>query len=206
MMRPMAAAVLPDLGRHRVIVSLPAAPPEELVAACEVLLQEGLRAWSLPVGRLAELATLKAMFGRRARIGVHDLAEPLAAAAAAAGGADFGASVLVIAELVTGAGAMPMVLGGLTPNELRAGMQAGAAAVQVVPCEAFGSGYSRALPALMDGTPLIARGRLEVYQAELWLESGAAAVWPQDLVTADLVTGADLDELRRRCQQWRLGD
>ena len=64
-------ASLPDFGTWQVLVSLPAADPDDLVAACEVLLQEGFRTWSLPFGRLAALPRLRGLFGRRATIGVH---------------------------------------------------------------------------------------------------------------------------------------
>ena len=204
MMSGMAAAPLPALGGHRVILSLPAAPFDALVGAGEVLLQEGFRAWSIPSARLEELAPLRAVFGRRARIGVHDVHDGQRAAAAAAAGAVFLASSLVLPDVVASSSGVPVILGGLTPNELRAGMTAGAAAVQVIPCDAFGSSYARVLPPLLEETPVIASGRLEVYQAELWLEAGAAAVWPRGLVTTDLATGTELDALRRRCQEWRL--
>lgn len=204
-MNPMAPT-LPDLGRWRVIVSLPAADPDDLVAAGEVLLQEGFRAWSLPFGRSATLPRLKGLFGRRATIGIHAVTTAAQVEPAVSAGASFLASALLVDAVVTAAGGVPVVLGGLTPNELHAGMGAGAAAVQVIPCDAFGSGYARVLPSMMAGTPVIASGRMEHYQAELWLDSGAIAVWPRGLVTRELVTDADLDGLRRRCQQWRLGE
>ena len=80
------------------------------------------------------------------------------------------------------------------------------AAVQLVPSEAFGTGYLRILPQLLDERPVIASGKLERYQAELWLESGGLAVCPRDLVGPDAVLGETLDDLRVTLQHWRLGD
>jgi len=60
--------------------------------------------------------------------------------------------------------------------------------------------------ALMLPAPLIATGRLERYQAELWLEAGAAGVCPRELVGHELVSGDSLAGLRAKLQQWRLGD
>lgn len=199
------APELPDLGVHEVIVSLPALEVDELVPACEVLCQEGFKLWSLPVARLDDLSQLLRMFGRRARIGVHQVTSPDEVVASASAGVAFAASAFCLPELVPAAPQLPVILGGLTPSELRAGRMAGAAAVQLLPTEAFGSSYARILPPLMRPDPLIATGRLERYQAELWLAAGAVAVWPRGLVTEELVSEASLDGLRVKLQQWQLG-
>lgn len=196
---------LPDLGPHEVIVSLPRLDLDDLVAACEVMCQEGFRLWSLPTDRPDELPELLRLFGRRARIGVHGVTRPAQVVAAARSGAAFAASGYLLPELVAAAPELPVILGGLTPSELHAGLDAGAAAVQLLPTEAFGTAYARTLPRLLEPAPLIATGRLERYQAELWLEAGAVAVWPTGLVSTDLATGDSLDALRVQLQQWRLG-
>jgi 2-dehydro-3-deoxyphosphogluconate aldolase/(4S)-4-hydroxy-2-oxoglutarate aldolase len=188
-----------DLGRHAVVWSLPAVDADDLVAACEVLWQEGHRTWTLPVSRLAELAALRSLFGRRARLGIERAGTGDDAAAAASAGAAFVAASYALPEVVAGAGGLPVVLGGLTPTELRAAHLAGADAVQVTPCEAFGSLYTRALPGLVAPVPL-----LERYQAEQWLAAGAIGVWPVDLLTADLVVDTGLGPLRELCQRWQL--
>jgi 2-dehydro-3-deoxyphosphogluconate aldolase/(4S)-4-hydroxy-2-oxoglutarate aldolase len=206
MMGGMGRAELPDLGDHRVVVSLPAADADDLVAACEVLWQEGHRLWSLPVETAGELPGLKRVFGRRARIGVHGVVSAREAADAASGGADLVASIFCLPDVVAAAGDVPTVLGGLTPQELWNAHGAGASAVQVVPCEAFGTAYARSLPELVAEIPLLAAGRLEHYQAESWLSAGALGVWPTALVTQDLVVDTDLGGLRALCQRWRLGD
>ena len=201
----MQRVELPELGEHQVVLSLPGADDDDLIAACEVLWQEGHRVWSVPPERLDDLAVLKRVFGRRARIGVHDLTKARQAAAAVAAGAGLLASIYCLPAIVAAADGIPVVLGGLTPQELRVAHRAGASAVQVVPCEAFGSGYARGLPELVSDIPLLATGRLEHYQAELWLSSGALGVWPTHLITAELVADDDLGELRTLSQRWRLG-
>ncbi len=191
---------------HEVIVSLPDIELEDLVPACEVLCQENFRLWSVPVTRTDDLEALLRVFGRRAKVGVHDVTEADQVVAAAAAGAVFAASTYVLPELVAAVPELPVILGGLTPSELNAGMAAGAAGVQLVPTEAFGTAYARTLPDLVKPAPLIATGRLERYQAELWLEAGAVAVWPSALVTATLASQDSLDGLRVTLQQWRLHD
>ena len=202
----MGRVELPDLGDHRVVLALPAADLDDLVAACEVAWQEGHRVWSVPVDLLAELTGLRAVFGRRARIGVHGVTTAGQANAAREAGADLVASIYCLPEVVAAAGEVPVVLGGLTPQELRRAHLAGAAAVQVVPCEAFGTAYARSLPELVAEIPLLATGRLEHYQAETWLSAGALGVWPTNLIARELIVDTDLDGLRAVCQRWRLGD
>lgn len=205
MMSGVSRPVPPEWAASPVVVSLPDAG-DDLAPACEVLVQEGLRTWSVPVERAAEVAGLRAAFGRRARIGVHGLTDVGQAEAARAADPAFVATSLLLADLPGAVDGVPVILGGLTPDELWRGYRAGAAAVQVIPAEAFGSGYARVLPGMLPGVPVLATGRMERYQADLWWEAGAVAVWPDPLVTVDLVVGADLDELRRRCQHWRSGD
>ena len=202
----MGRVELPGLGEHQVVLSLPGADDDDLIAACEVLWQEGHRLWSVPPDRIDDLARLRAVFGRRARIGVHDLTDAGQAAAAVAAGAAMLASVYCLPKLVAAAGDVPVVLGGLTPQELRNAHRAGASAVQVIPCEAFGTAYARGLPELVAEIPLLATGRLEHYQAEVWLTSGALGVWPTQLLSSELVADDDLTELRTLAQRWRLGD
>lgn len=200
------APELPDLGVHSVIVRLPDLDADELVPACEVLCQEGFKVWTVAAVQLPQLPALLRLFGRRARIGVHEVTAAGEVEAAAAAGAAFAASDFALPELIAAVEGFPVVLGGLTPSELRAGMAAGAAAVQLVPSEAFGTSYARVLPQLLAPYPLIASGRIERYQAELWLESGGVAVCPRELVGPESVLGDSLDGLRVTLQSWRLGD
>ncbi len=196
------APFLPDLDAHAVIVGLPELAAEELVPACEVLCQEGFRLWAVAAAELVELPALLRLFGRRARIGVHGVTTPEQVVAAQSAGAAFAASDFCLPALVAAAPGFPVVLGGLTPSELHQGLRAGAAAVQVTPLEAFGTAYVRVLPDLLAPGPVVASGRVERYQAELWWEAGGIAVWPRDLVAREVVLGENLDELRATLQQW----
>ena len=108
-----------------------------------------------------------------------------------------------IAELVAAAGETPIILGGLTPNELRLGLAAGAAAVQVFPTEALGTALAHSLPGLLAPGGLIAAGRMEHYQAELWLSAGAIAVWPTNVLTPEVLHGESLDAVRVALAKWR---
>jgi 2-dehydro-3-deoxyphosphogluconate aldolase/(4S)-4-hydroxy-2-oxoglutarate aldolase len=197
------ATELPSLGPNRVIATLPDFDSETLLPACEVMCQEGFTAWSLPVGRLDALAEILSPFRRRARIGVHGVTTPAQVRRAAEAGAVFAASPYLLPTLVKAVPGFPVILGGLTPTELRAGLTAGAAAVQLFPAEAFGTSLSRSLPRLLGYPNLIASGRLESYQVRMWLEAGALGAWPHELFGDELVLADNLDRLRNRLQEWR---
>ncbi|MFT4218685.1 MAG: hypothetical protein QM619_16075 [Micropruina sp.] len=191
------------LAGSRVIVELPLGDPDDLVAGGEVLIQEGLAAWTVPFARRAELAPLREVFGRRARLGVSDLRTPEQVAEAAADGPDLLLSPFASAALREAAGDVPMVLGGLTPAEVAAALALAPSAVQVIPCDALGSLYARTVTAMFPGEPLIATGKLERFQCEMWLDAGAIAVSPARAIDADVVADPDLAELRHRCQGYR---
>ncbi|MFT4108582.1 bifunctional 4-hydroxy-2-oxoglutarate aldolase/2-dehydro-3-deoxy-phosphogluconate aldolase [Propionicimonas sp.] len=200
------APELPGLGVHNVIVGLPDLDADELLPACEVLCQEGFKVWTLSAGQTSQLPGLLRVYRRRARIGVHGVTTAAQVQSAAGAGASFVASDFLLPELVGVVPELPVVLGGMTPSELRAGMEAGAAAVQLVPSEAFGTSYLRILPSLLAPGPVIQAGRVERYQAELWLDAGGLAVFPRDIIGPEAVLGDNLDDLRVTLQHWRLGD
>ncbi|HMQ38021.1 MAG TPA: bifunctional 4-hydroxy-2-oxoglutarate aldolase/2-dehydro-3-deoxy-phosphogluconate aldolase, partial [Micropruina sp.] len=191
------------LAGSRVIVELPAGDPDDLIAAGEVLIQEGLAAWTLPFDRHAELGRLRAVFGRRARLGVSDLRTTEQLEAASGAGADLLLTPFAEPALVEAAGEIPVVLGGLTPSEVARALSLGPAAVQVIPCDALGSLYARTLTAMFPEQPLIATGKLERFQCEMWLEAGALAVCPAGAIGPDDIAEPDLAELRHRCQGYR---
>jgi len=195
---------LPGFGPHPVIVSLPGVDADDLVAACEVMWQEGLRTWSVPIDHLDTLTTLRGPFGRRAVVGVHGVTKASQGTMAAGAGATFIAAPWVVRGLVKAAGDVPIIMGGFTPTEVAAAAAAGAAAVQVVPADALPPTYAYELPGLVGGIPLIATGGFGPDEAAEWLVAGAIGVWTTGLASGEAVTDTDLDRLRSDCQAWQM--
>ncbi|QLQ16738.1 MAG: hypothetical protein HZY73_14985 [Micropruina sp.] len=189
----------------RVIVDLPDGNPEDLVAAGEVLIQEALTSWALPIERLDELAELRQVFGARARIGVSGLRTAAQVRDAVAGGAAFLLADITREEMLAAAGGLPLALGALTLNEIARAADL-SPLVQVIPCDSMGSMYGRSLPALFPDVELIATGRMERFVVELWLEAGAAAACPRGWFSPDSVTEPDLSEFRQRCRALNVAD
>ncbi len=193
------------LAGSRTIVELPTGDADDLVAAGEVLVQEGLSAWTVPFERRAELVGLRQVFGRRVRLGVSNLRTVDQVALAACGPADLLLSPFAFGGLLDAADGRPLVLGGLTPAEVAAALAFGPAAVQVTPCDALGSLYAQTLTAMFPDEPLIATGKLERFQCEMWLDAGALAVCPVGAIGVDDIAEPDLAGLRHRCQGYRFG-
>jgi 2-dehydro-3-deoxyphosphogluconate aldolase / (4S)-4-hydroxy-2-oxoglutarate aldolase len=199
------AAKLPPLGANQAIASLPALGAEELLPVCELLCQEGFTTWSLPIDRIAELPELLAAFGRRVRIGVQGVTQVAEVSQASKAGAAFAGSVCYLPKLVKAVSGFPVILGGLTPTELRSGIEAGAAAVQVVPSDVYLPFHTQLLIDLI-GDQLIAGGYLDPGQAAGWLEEGAIGLWPQQLFDPELASEPSLSRLREHVQRWRPED
>ncbi len=201
------------LAGQRLFVEFPDDRLADWLPAAEVLVQEGLAAWALPVAQLDLLPEALAVFGRRARVGVRGAATPQDVARAAASGAHFVTSPVASPALADAAGEVPFLAGALTPTEVMAAA-AGGGAVQVVPADVLGTAYARTLPRLLPAVELVATGRLERFQTELWLQAGAAAVGLVGVIlrpesgpgAAADDTPNDLEEVRRRAQSYRLLD
>lgn len=193
------------LGRHQVVLSLPELGLDELLPAGEVLAQEGFLTWVLTADALDILPALRSAFGRRVVIGVGGVQRPDQVVAAAEQGAAFVSSDFLLPELLSAGPELPVMLGGLTPSELRSGLEAGASAMQVVPAGAY-RGEVQVLPELLGFPMLIAHGTFTPERARDWLDAGATAVWPRRLIGVELLTGATLGGLRSLLRDWRLAD
>ncbi|MGO4958149.1 bifunctional 4-hydroxy-2-oxoglutarate aldolase/2-dehydro-3-deoxy-phosphogluconate aldolase [Luteococcus sp. Sow4_B9] len=189
----------------RLVATLPDRAMPSLVAAVEVMVQEGLPAVSLPAAQVEQVSKLTGIFGPRAVLGVHDVDSVEQLEAAAGAGAQFVALCGPDAALVTRARELGVAVlaAALTPTEVRVAWTLGVSAVLVVPAEVMGSGYPEALVQLAPGVTLNARGGLGAYSARRWAEAGATAVWLDEALVGDAFSGGSLSSLRERCQTFR---
>lgn len=167
---------------HRVVIEVPRAGLPDWVALGEVLLQEGLGAWALPPELLPNAPEVLAVFGFRARVGACGVTDAVGVRAAVDAGVHFILSPVNDPEMVAAAGDVPFLGGALTPGEVAGAVRAGADSVLICPADALGTAYARTLPPMFPGVQLVPWGRLERYQAEMWLDAGAAAVVVSDVV------------------------
>jgi len=71
---------------------------------------------------------------------------------------------------------IPAIPGALTPTEVEAAWNAGAALVKLFPAAAVGPGYVRALTAPLSDVPLLVTGGVDAGNAAAFVEAGAVAV------------------------------
>ena len=185
---------------HRVVIEMPRSGVEDWVASAEVLLQEGLGAWSLPPELFGLAPEVLSLYGFRARVGACGVTDVAGVRAAVEAGLQFVLSPVSDPELAAAAGDVPFLGGALTPTEVADARRAGADAVLIAPADALGAAYARALPVMFPGMRLVPWGRLERFQCEMWLDAGAAAVVVSDVVlrTEDGSGVNSADEVGRR--------
>lgn len=189
----------------QLVATLPDRAMPSLVAAVEVMVQEGIRAFSLPVAKVDEVTRLVGVFGPRAVFGVHDVGNAEQLGQAIEAGAQFLALSGPDEDLVQRSrdAGLPMLVAALTPTEVRQAWSLGISSVVVVPAEVMGSGYPEALVQLAPEATITARGGLGAYSARRWDEAGAVAVWLDEALLGDAFTGGSLASLRERCQTFR---
>ncbi|PYC76417.1 2-dehydro-3-deoxyphosphogluconate aldolase [Streptomyces tateyamensis] len=119
-------------------------------------------------------------------------------------GAEFLVTPGCRAEVARAAGAAPVVMGALTPTEVAAAVELGAAAVKIFPARAFGPGYFKDLRGPYPATPLVASGGVSAQNAGSFLAAGALAVCAgSEVVAPDLVAAGEWGELTRRARAFR---
>ncbi|MEU9132902.1 bifunctional 4-hydroxy-2-oxoglutarate aldolase/2-dehydro-3-deoxy-phosphogluconate aldolase [Kitasatospora sp. NPDC048540] len=194
--------VLRPLAADRVIAVVRAPAIPDAAALCAALAEGGIRwvefTFTTP-GVTAHLRRATAA-GTGCRIGVGTVLT----AAAAGQAVDAGAEYLVTPGLrpeVAAVSTVPVIMGALTPTEVAAAVDLGAAAVKIFPARAFGPGYLRDLHGPFPGTPLIASGGVSAANAAEFLAAGALAVCAgSEVVTPALVAAGRWREITDRAR------
>lgn len=172
---------------------------DDLVGAVEVMVQEGLRTFSLPVGH-AEATDIVAIFGRRATFGLHG-------AVTAGDVSDSGewAAFILADELddalvtATAEAGIPVYAQAMTPSEVRAVLARGATGALLFPADVVGHVMAERLRALDLAGDVVPRGGIGAFSATEWMKAGAPAACVDTTLLGDALRGGDLGMLRDRC-------
>lgn len=109
-------------------------------------------------------------------------------------------------QLLGVAGDSPVVLGALTPTEIQAAVEAGAAAVKVFPARIGGPAYLKDLRGPFPDLALIPSGGVNEENAREYLDAGAIAVYAgSSLAPAELVEAGTHDQIHQRAQAFIAG-
>ncbi len=168
-----------ELGRVRavVVVRAPAIADPAALAACLV-------AAGLPVVEIALTCpgALEAIEACRSVEGALVGAGTVRSAEDARRCADAGAQFLVTPHLAPAAAAtacelrLPVIVGALTPTEVAAALEEGAAAVKIFPARLGGPAYIADLRGPLPGVAFVASGGVDEHNAGAFLAAGAFAV------------------------------
>lgn len=182
----------------RAVVLIPSVAVASALAPLEVLIQEGLSTISLPADGQLRANDVRAMFGQRLRVGIHNLATLDQVHQALWDEVAFALTRHVeIAELM--AAGLPTFTSALTPTEVLAASRA-ASGVVVEPVNVLGRDYAVGLRAIAGDVPLLVRGLPDVFAARDWLRVGAGLCL--DSVLGDAFSGGDLSALRLRLRSF----
>lgn len=181
------------------IICLDDVPLDELVGAVEVMVQEGLKTFSLPAGH-AEHDDIVAIFGPRARFGIHG-AVTLEGLMAVRSWAAF-ALVNVVEDGVIAAAeeaGISIWAQAMTPAEVREVLHSGATGALLFPADVVGHVMAERLRVLDLADRVIPRGGLGAFSSTEWLRAGAQAACIESTLLGDALRGGDLGALRDRC-------
>lgn len=122
--------------------------------------------------------------------------------------AEAGASYLVTPALGEGVAAglrlgLPVLAGALTPTEVVAALEAGAAAVKLFPASLGGVPYLRALRDPFPHVPFVPVGGVDAAAAAGYLQAGAIAVGVGSPLVGDAANGGSVEELRVRIRAFK---
>jgi 2-dehydro-3-deoxyphosphogluconate aldolase / (4S)-4-hydroxy-2-oxoglutarate aldolase len=122
---------------------------------------------------------------------------------AADAGADFVVTPAIVPALRRAAErGLPLLAGALTPTEVVAAAQAGAAAVKLFPASLGGPRYVRALLDPFPSAALVPVGGVDADAARDYLAAGAVAVGVGSPLIGDAASGGSVDDLRARARRF----
>jgi len=169
---------------------------EEGLSTVEVSLTTPDALWVIEQARLE--------LGAEAELGAGTVVTAEDARRAADAGAGFLVTPGLGADLRDGpATGLPMFVGALTPSEVIAAGEFGAAAVKLFPASLGGPGYLRALRNPFPATPFVPVGGVDLEAAKGFLAAGAVAVGVGSPLIGDAAKGGGVAELRQRAAGWR---
>jgi 2-dehydro-3-deoxyphosphogluconate aldolase/(4S)-4-hydroxy-2-oxoglutarate aldolase len=196
---------LPIIASDRVVSVVRADRAFDVGSLVVALNEGGIRAVELTLttpGILTELAhTDIACRAAGAVLGVGTVLTAEQADDAIDAGAQFLVTPALSEDVARAAAArdIPVIMGALTPTEVRAAIDMGAAAVKIFPARALGPDYLRDLHGPFPGIPLIPSGGVNAANAAGFLRAGAVAVTAgTDVVAPDLVSAGQWATITER--------
>jgi 2-dehydro-3-deoxyphosphogluconate aldolase / (4S)-4-hydroxy-2-oxoglutarate aldolase len=195
-------SVLDELARQRVVPVLRCAGAEDAIATARAAAAGGFGLVELTMTTPGVLDAAATLAADGIAFGVGTIRSAGDVAPAVRAGARFVVSFWNPPDFVAAAheAGIPAIPGGLTPGELGAAQDAGAAALKLFPASAVTPDYLAILRPVLGSVGVIATGGIPVTAKAIrpWLEAGALAVAVGGAVGTAQTVGAD--EVERRCR------
>ncbi|GAA1236769.1 2-dehydro-3-deoxyphosphogluconate aldolase/(4S)-4-hydroxy-2-oxoglutarate aldolase [Microbacterium phyllosphaerae] len=190
--------------RDGIVAVLRAPDADAYLAACQILMNEGINAIELTLttpGTLRALPYLRAHLPE-ATIGVGTALTGAHVNAAIDAGAEFIVTPIADPQLVDAAirRGTPIIPGAFTPTEVHAVWAAGASAVKIFPAATVGADYLRQLAGPFPELTIMPSGGVGLDDIPYWIGAGAVAVSLGGPLLGDSLVGGDLRELATRAQ------
>lgn len=194
-------SLLDELARQRVVPVLRCADAADAITTARAVAAGGFRIVELTMTTRSVLEAAATLTAEGITVGVGTVRSAADVDPAARAGARFVVSFWNPPGFVAAAqeAAIPAIAGGLTPGELGAAQDDGAAALKLFPAAAVQPDYLQVLRPVLGPVGVIATGGIPATAAAIrpWLEAGALAV----AVGSGLGTAGSVgaDEVERRC-------
>lgn len=194
-------SVIDALERQRVVPVLRCADADDAVQTARAAVASGLELVELTMTTPGVLDALAVLASEGVNVGVGTIRRADEVAPAAAAGARFVVSFWNPPGFLDAAvtARVPAIPGGLTPGELVAAREAGAAVLKVFPASAVGPDYLAALRPVLPDVRFVASGGIAPNAIHAWLEAGALAVTIGSAIGTAATVGAS--EVERRCAE-----
>jgi 2-dehydro-3-deoxyphosphogluconate aldolase / (4S)-4-hydroxy-2-oxoglutarate aldolase len=154
-------------------------------------------------GALDVISRTRGELGADTSVGAGTVITAEDADRAADAGADFVVTPAIVPGLRRAAErGLPLLAGALTPTEVVAAAQAGAAAVKLFPASLGGPRYLRALLDPFPSAALVPVGGVDADAARDYLAAGAVAVGVGSPLIGDAASGGSVDDLRARARRF----
>ena len=200
-MSTSASAAMATILQDRALAVVRAPEIPDSVALSNALAQSGIRAVELTFTTPGVLDYLRAAASSDAVLGMGTVCTAGQAKAAIGAGARFLVTPGIRSEVakVGSDSGIPVIMGALTPTEILAAMDLGAAAVKIFPAGAFGPRHFKDLRGPFPEVPLIPSGGVNAGNAADFLAHGAVAVTAgTDVVAPEAVASGDWSDIASR--------
>lgn len=193
-----------EILEDRLIAVIRGTDVSRLTQVVKALMDGGVRCIEITMtvpDAITVLRGVSTMFGDHACVGAGTVLTGDQARASVDAGARFVLAPSLVPEVVAAVGGVvPVVPGALTPTEVVAAWESGAAAVKLFPASLGGTRYLRELRAPLPDVPFVPTGGIEISDVPAYLDAGAVAVGLGGALIADAFRGGSLDAVRERAR------